>query len=112
MITIEMWPSLKAGQPIYNVQYDRTKKTWRVVDSHIITLKKTSKSVDTDGEYKYLIETRGKDETRGFEFYLPDEDFFLVEEDALVSALTFNIRARKEDICYFVNPSKVKRPKI
>ena len=107
MITVEMWPALRAGQPIYNVRYDKTKGHCIVVDFPIVTLKKTLKSVDTDGEYKYLIETRAKDEARGFEFYLPDEDFFLCKEDAENAAIMYNLRNKMDEIYRIAAPARI-----
>lgn len=107
MITVEMWPALKAGQSIYNVQYDRAKKRFNVVDFPVSTLLKTLKETpDEDEKYKYLIRTRGKDEVRGFEFYLPDEDFFVTEEDAQNAAIMYNLRAKMDDIYRIVSPLK------
>ena len=99
MINIEMWPGLKVGQLIYNLQYDSRKKYWIVVSYPISTPLKTLKDrTDKDGGYKYLIETRGENETRGFKFYLPDEDFFFAEEDAENVAIMYNLRSKMNEM--------------
>ena len=100
MINIKMWPALKAGQRIYYAQYDGEKRHWRVVEHTVSTLLKTLReSSDEDEKYKYLVGIRGKGETPGVEFYLPDEDFFFAEEDAENAAIMYNLRSKMNEMC-------------
>ena len=100
MINIKMWPALKPGQSIYYVQYDDRKRHWAVVARLISTLKKTLEDKTyEDGRYKYLVGIRGKGESPGIEFYLPEEDFFFAEEDAENAAIMYNLRSKMNDMC-------------
>lgn len=99
MINVAMWPALKAGQLIYYVQYDGRKNHWEVVACPVKTLlKKLDHTSEEEGKYKYRVETRGNGDAQGFEFHLPDEDFFFAEEDAQNTAVMYNLRSKVKSV--------------